>query len=78
MAQYLSYHPKTGLQIIAELPLPAAKVGTYIGERNIWRNGLTWKLRVKRRTKGSTWKQISLEILPKEIKLDALIMGIKL
>ena len=77
MTAFLSYHPKTGLQIIAEPPFPAARVGTYIGVR-LWRNQLTWKLRVKRRTKGSTWKQISLEMLPKEIKLGALIQGIQL
>ena len=77
MAQFLSYHPNTGLKVITELPFPAARIGTYIGER-AWSNRLNWKLRVKRRTKGSTWKPISLEMLPKEIKLNALILGIQL
>ena len=78
MSKFLSYHPKTGLQVITELPFPASRIGTYIGE-SIWSGrGFIWKLRVKRRTKGSTWKQISTETLPKEIRLSALLQDIHL
>lgn len=74
----LSYHDKTGLKEIKEPPFPAAKVGTYIGERR-WGNTFSeWKLRVKRRTKGSTWKQVSKADLPKKLHMEALILGIHL
>ena len=81
MKEFLSYHPKTGLQVITELPFPASRVGTYIGEYGYYNyrgNNYGWKLRVKRRTKGSTWKQISPEMLPKELKLSALVQGVQL
>lgn len=75
----LIYHPTTGLKEIKTPPLPAAKVGTYI--QSYWyggSGGFPWKLRVKRRTKGSTWKYIPLEELPKQIKVEALLQGLTL
>lgn len=74
----LSYHKTTGLQVIKTPPFPAAKVGTYLGESFWSGTPLTWKLRVKRRTKGSTWKQIPVAELPKEIRVEALLLGISL
>lgn len=76
----LSYHPKTGLKQINTPFFPAAKVGTYIGELN-WNWGVltpSWKLRVKCRTGGSTWKKISEAELPKQIRVEALLLGIQL
>ena len=76
----LIYHKTTGLQEIKRPPLPAAKVGTYLQEAS-WggtNRGNPWKLRVKRRTKGSTWKWIPLSDLPKEIKVEALLLGLPL
>jgi hypothetical protein len=76
----LIYHKTTGLKEIKSPPFPAAKVGTYLQEES-WRatrHGVPWKLRVKRRTKGSTWKQIPFNELPKEIKVEALLLGLTL
>lgn len=76
----LIYHPKTGLKEVESPPLPAAKVGTYM-QTDSWygsRTGEPWKLRVKRRTKGSTWKYIPFAELPKEIRVEALLLGLTL
>lgn len=74
----LSYHEKTGLKEIDHEPHPPARVGTYIAERRGYYSKYSWKLRVKRRTKGSTWKQVSQDELPKQLRLEALIFGIQL
>lgn len=76
----LIYHPKTGLKEVDTPPVPAAKVGTYIQTTGWYggRIGEPWKLRVKRRTKGATWKFIPFAELPKEIKTEALLLGLKL
>ena len=76
----LIYHPKTGLKEITSPPVPAAKVGTYI-QQETWYpfvSGTPWKLRVKRRTKGSTWKWVPVSELPKQIKVEALLLGLTL
>jgi hypothetical protein len=74
----LSYHDKTGLKEIKVAPFPAARVGTYIRE-SLWSFGDdVWKLRVKRRTKGSTWKQVTKAELPKKLLMEALLLGIQL
>lgn len=75
----LIYHPTTGLKEIESPPLPAAKVGTYI-QTGSWYGlqGEPWKLRVKRRTKGSTWKWVPVAELPKQIKVEALLLGLTL
>ena len=76
----LIYHPKTGLKEITSPPVPAAKVGTYI-QNDYWyaeESGITWKLRVKRRTKGSTWKQVPVAELPNKLKVEALLLGLQL
>lgn len=73
----LSYHEKTGLKDIKHEPLPAARVGTYLGMYG-YDTKLYWKLRVKRRTKGSTWKQVPASELPKPLLVEALLLGITL
>lgn len=72
----LIYHPTTGLKEVKSHPLPAAKVGTYL--QNASRSESIWKLRVKRRTKGSTWKWVPVAELPKQIKVEALLLGLSL
>lgn len=76
----LIYHPTTGLKEVESPPLPAAKVGTYIQTTGWYggRIGEPWKLRVKRRTKGSTWKWIPSAELPKQIRVEALLLGLTL
>ena len=76
----LIYHPTTGLKEVKSPPLPAAKVGTYMQTESWYgaKHGEPWKLRVKRRSKGSTWKQIPFAQLPKQIKVEALLLGLTL
>ena len=76
----LIYHKTTGLKEIKSPPFPAAKVGTYIQD-DYWYakgSGTPWKLRVKRRTKGSTWKRIPVAELPNKLKVEALLLGLQL
>lgn len=78
----LIYHPSYGLKEVATPPLPAAKVGTYI-QSSTWNftdrwKLRRWKLRIKRRTKGSTWKYVQVDDLPKELRLEALLLGLTL
>lgn len=73
----LIYHPSYGLKEVATPPLPAAKVGTYI-QSSTWNFTDRWKLRIKRRTKGSTWKHVQVDDLPKELRLEALLLGLTL
>ena len=75
----LIYHETTGLKEILAPPFPAAKVGTYLGT-SFWRgtHPMDWKLRVKRRTKGATWKQVTKADLPKKMLVEALLLGIQL
>lgn len=73
----LIYHETAGLKEIKHEPFPPAKVGTYIG-RTSWHANTDWKLRVKRKTSGKTWKNVSFEQLPTRLKVEALLLGITL
>lgn len=37
-----------------------------------------WRMRVKRRTAGCTWKDVELRHLPKRLRAEALLMGVKI
>lgn len=72
----LSFHEKTGLKEIKEFSFSAARVGIYIGDRVGSDGKVIWKLCVKRRTKGSTWKVVHQDDLPKRLKVEAMIFCI--
>lgn len=74
----LIYHEKEGLREIETPTFPAAKVGTYLPYIHFGGNVLLWKLRVKRRTKGATWKQVTTAELPVKMKVEALLLGLTL
>ena len=69
---YLSYHPNTGINK-NKLNYQFLRNGTY--ERG-WTGN--WRLRMKRRSAGHTWKHVTVAQLPAKLKMEALILGIQL
>ena len=71
----LIYHPDTGLSETDELAV-SSPIGTYCGCTR--HNGYQWSKRVKRRTNGSKWKGVPASDIPKQIKVEALLLGLTL
>ena len=71
----LIYHQDTGLRETDEL-LVHAHVGTYCGCAR--HDGYKWSVRVRRRTNGSKWKGVPASDIPKQIRVEALLLGLTL
>ena len=61
-----------GLHTVEELP-ETVLVGEYV--RHAWKG---WRLRVKRKTSGRSWKNVGVDQLPTRLKVEALLLGIQL
>lgn len=74
----LIYHERTGLEVITKTPTGVLD-GTYWQDNSDkWRRGKNWQLRVRRRTNGTRWINVSIDALPKRLKMEALLLGLTL
>ena len=71
----VAYIPGVGF-LDRDLKYKEIKVGVYERTRTNDFRGTYWRMRVKRRGAGHTWRR--LREIPKELRAEALIMGVTL
>lgn len=73
----LAWDPMTGLREVPveQLQKKDLPCGTVVRFGDIY---APWKVRVKRRISGRTWKQVSIRDLSKRLKAEAMLLNIQI